>query len=182
MDNRERKREVDLTEYWRVIIKRKWVIIVFAGTIILFTGVFSFLATPVYRSTATLLIEEDTSKILSIDEAFGYYSPVFRDMTFLNTQLELLKSKSLAERVVNKLDLLSNPEFASREKKATNTLAFIKNIFSKKKSKPVDPDSAYRPDPVSELAETIQKGLSVNPVLETKLVEVSYSSPHKSLE
>lgn len=181
MDNRERKREVDLTEYWRVIIKRKWVIIVFAGTIILFTGVFSFLATPVYRSTATLLIEEDTSKILSIDEAFGYYSPVFRDMTFLNTQLELLKSKSLAERVVNKLDLLSNPEFASREKKATNTLAFIKNIFSKKKSKPVDPDSAYRPDPVSELAETIQKGLSVNPVLETKLVEVSYSSPSSVL-
>ena len=68
----EKKREVDLIELWRVIIKRKWVIMTFAGTLIFFVGVFSFLATPKYKSAATLLIEDETSRILSIDETFGY--------------------------------------------------------------------------------------------------------------
>jgi len=93
MDNREKKKEVDLMEYWSVIVKRKWVLITFAGSLIFFVGIFSFLATPKYKSTATLLIEEGSSRILSIEEAFGYQSPVFRDLRFFNTQLELLKSK-----------------------------------------------------------------------------------------
>ena len=72
MNNMEKKREVDLIEYWRVIVKRKWVIMTFAGTLIFFVGVFSFLATPTYKSAATLLIEEEASRILSIDDIFGY--------------------------------------------------------------------------------------------------------------
>ena len=77
MDYREKKKEVDLMEYWSVIVKRKWVLITFAGSLIFFVGIFSFLAAPKYESTSTLLIEEGTSKILSIDETFGYQSPVF---------------------------------------------------------------------------------------------------------
>ena len=37
----EKEREVDLLEYWRVIVKRKWVIVTFAGALILFVGIFS---------------------------------------------------------------------------------------------------------------------------------------------
>ncbi len=72
MNNVEKKREVDLIEYWRVIVKRKWMIMTFAGTLIFFVGISSFLATPRYKSRATLLIEDETSRILSIDETFGY--------------------------------------------------------------------------------------------------------------
>jgi len=70
VNSAEIKKEFDLLEYWRVVVKRKWVIVTFAGALIFFTGVFSFLATPKYESIATLLIEEETSRILSIDETF----------------------------------------------------------------------------------------------------------------
>ncbi len=83
MDYREKKKEVDLMEYWSVIVKRKWVLITFAGSLIFFVGIFSFLVTPKYESTSTLLIEEGTSKILSIDETFGYQSPVFSGFKIL---------------------------------------------------------------------------------------------------
>ncbi|MCK4759496.1 MAG: hypothetical protein KAT69_05575, partial [Candidatus Aminicenantes bacterium] len=69
---RYEKDEVDLLEYWRIIVKRKWVLIAFTGALVLFTGIFSFLATPKYESTATLLIEGERSKILSIEDEFGY--------------------------------------------------------------------------------------------------------------
>ena len=72
MNSAEIKKEFDLLEYWRVIVKRKWVIMTFAGALLFFVGVFSFLATPKYESTVTLLIEEESSRILSIDETFGY--------------------------------------------------------------------------------------------------------------
>ncbi len=124
------KREVDLMEYWRLIVKRKWVIVTFAGALFFFTGVFSFITTPKYKSTATLLIEEETSKILSLDESFGYQSPVFRDLRFFNTQLELLKSKSLAERVATKMNLLSRSEFSSGEKSKNGFVASAKDFIS----------------------------------------------------
>ena len=72
MNNVQKTSELDLMEYWRVIVKRKWVIMTFAGTLIFVRGIFSFLATPKYKSQATLLIEDETSRILSIDEIFGY--------------------------------------------------------------------------------------------------------------
>lgn len=177
----EKRKEVDLMDYWRVIVKRKWVLIVFAGSLILFTGIFSFLATPQFESKVTLHIEEGTSKILSLEETFGYQSPVFRDMTFFNTQLELLKSKSLAERVVKKLDLLSRPEFAGKEK-GRSVFATLESVLtlkwiSKKKSNREGLPSRYRSSPYSEIAESIQGALKINPIRDTKLVAVSYSSP-----
>ena len=72
MNNIDERKEFDLWEYWRVIVKRKWVIITFAGTLIFFVGISSFLATPKCKSKATLLIENETSRILSIDDTFGY--------------------------------------------------------------------------------------------------------------
>ncbi|MFX0202991.1 MAG: Wzz/FepE/Etk N-terminal domain-containing protein, partial [Candidatus Hodarchaeota archaeon] len=112
MNYKEERKELDLMEYWKIILKRKWVIVIFAGTLIFFTGVFSFLAAPKYKSTTTLLIEEETSRIFNIEDTFGYQPGIYRDMRFYNTQLRLLESKSLAERVARKMNLLSRPEYS----------------------------------------------------------------------
>ena len=182
MDNREKKKEVDLMEYWSVILKRKWVLITFAGSLIFFVGIFSFLATPKYKSTATLLIEEGSSRILSIEEAFGYQSPVFRDLRFFNTQLELLKSKSLAERVARKMDLLSRPEFEAYKKQKKSLLAAVGDIItfkwarSKKNTKDKRSKYLIPLNPYSEIAKGLQKSLKVKPLRDTKLVEVSFTS------
>ena len=76
MQNQDNQKEIDLMKYWEVIVKRKWVIIIFTGAIIFFVGVFSFLAIPQYKSTATLLIEEGSTRMLSIEETFSYQTPV----------------------------------------------------------------------------------------------------------
>jgi len=163
MISQDKKTEVDLMEYWRMIVKRKWVIIGFAGTLIFFTGLFSFLKTPLYRSTSTLLIEEETSKILSIEETFGVQSEFIQDLRFYNTQLKLLKSKTLAEKVVNKMSLLSRPEFKPKEKPKT-------------RAENEQPEAVLTSQAVSELAGKIQQSLVIKPVRETKLVELSYVS------
>jgi len=182
MDYREKKKEVDLMEYWSVIVKRKWVLITFAGSLIFFVGIFSFLVTPKYESTSTLLIEEGTSKMLSIDETFGYQSPVFRDLRFFNTQLELLKSKSLAERTARKMNLLSRPEFETYKEQKKSFLSSVGDFLTlkwiKSKKDGANNRSEYlnRLNPYSEIVEDFQKSMKVKPLRDTKLVEVSFTS------
>jgi len=181
MNYEERKKEVDLWEYWRVIVKRKWVIMTFAGTLIFFVGIFSFLATPKYKSTATLLIEEETSRILSIDETFGYQPQVFRNLRFFNTQLKLLESNSLAERVARRMNLLSRPEFGAGKNPKKGLIASAKDLFSFKwitaKRKSKDKKSKYLipSDPYSEVVKKVQGNIEVKPIRDTKLVEVSFT-------
>lgn len=184
MDYKEDIREIDLMKYWRMIAKRKFVVITFSGAIIFFTAIFSFLAIPQYKSTATLLIEEETSKILSIEETFGYQSPVIRDLRFFNTQLKLLKSKSLSERVARKMKLLSRPEFGAGKKPRKSPFATIKNIMTLKwiklgRKKKVE--SLNNSNPYSGIAGALQSNINVVQVPETKLVEVSYTSAYPVL-
>jgi hypothetical protein len=98
---REPEREFDLMEYWRVIVKRKGILFTFAGTVILLVGIYSFTASPKYQPTATLLIGEEASKTLNIQDEFGFvnYSSQIKEQIFINTQLQLLKSQAMADRV-----------------------------------------------------------------------------------
>ena len=41
--------EFDIMEYWRVIVKRKGVLITFAATVVLLIGLYSFVAPPKYK-------------------------------------------------------------------------------------------------------------------------------------
>jgi len=188
MKYRERGREtqVDLLDYWRVIVKRKGVIFAFAGTLILLIGIYSFTAPPKYKPTATLLIGEESSKILSIEDQFGLlgYSSQIREKMFLNTQLILLKSESLAERVARKMNLLSRPEFGAGEKLKKSIMAKVKGLVTfkwiKGKKKSAENDLALI-NPYSEIVKDFQKSIDVSQIPDTKVLEVSYSSSHPVL-
>jgi len=160
MNPEEKAKEIDLRDYWGIILKRKWLALTFAGAVIFFTVVFSFLARPKYKAMTTLLIEEQTSKLLSMEETFGLQSRVVQDLRFFNTQLQLLKSKSLAERVSSKLSLPVNPEFGAKKASKENQSKASKQSES--------------PNPYSGSAKKILKDLQISPVRDTKLVEVSY--------
>jgi len=186
MEKEEKLKEIDLMDYWRVVVRRKWVAITFAGAIVLFTGIFSFLATPQYKSTATLLIEEESSRILSIDETLGYEPRVVQDLRAYNTQLKLLKSKSLAARVARNLNLLSRPEFGAGKKPKTSLMAGLKYVVtfkwvSSRKNQEEGANLLTQESPYSILAEGLRNAIEVNPVRDTKLVEVSFSFPSPTL-
>jgi len=183
---RERETQVDLLDFWRVVVKRKRVIFTFAGTLILLIGIYSFTAPPKYKPTATLLMGEESSKILSIEDQFGLlgYSSQIREKMFLNTQLILLKSESLAERVARKMNLLSRPEFGADEKLNKSIMAKVKDLVTfkwiKGKKKSGENDLALI-NPYSEIVKNFQKSIDVSQIRDTKVLKVSYTSPHPIL-
>jgi len=185
VDERETEEKVDLLEYWRVIVKRKGVLLLFASVVIVLVGIRTFTATPKYQAKATLLIEDESAKMMSIEDEFGYRMGR-TDLRFFNTQLRLLQSESLADRVVTKMNLLSRPEF-SEDKKKNSFISGFKNFITlkwithKKKAEEDEQAIASLMDPNSEIIEMIQGGIDVSPIRETKLVEVSYKSEYPVL-
>jgi polysaccharide biosynthesis transport protein len=101
-----------LLEYWRAITKHKWSILGLALAILLLTALVVSSIAPSYRATATLLIEAGKNKVVSIEEV---YSGMNGSREYLQTQVEILKSRELAGKVVAKLNLDSNAEFDPRQ-------------------------------------------------------------------
>lgn len=178
--DKEERREIDLMDYWRVLVRRKNILFVFAGGLILLIGIYSFTVPPKYRPTATILIGEQKSKMLNVEDEFGFmgYRSQMQDLVYMNTQLNLLQSTSLAQRVVNSMDLLSHPQFGAKEKKGKSVLSFLKDFITFKwlsKKKNEDNISGMR-DPSVELAQSLKKGLTVSPIRDTSIFELSFTS------
>ena len=151
--------EINLLEYWYLLLKRKWVVIACVGAAVFFTAFYVFKVTPKYKAVSTMMIEDESSRILSIEDEFGYRRNVV-DPRFFNTQVKLLGSKALVERVARKLDLVHHPLFM--EESRNN---------HKKKTK-----DQGKIDPYSRLANALKERLDISPVRDTRLVEVGFTS------
>jgi len=189
MINTIEKKEIDVLEYWHVILKRKWILVTFGVVLLVFTAVFSLTSTRLYQATATIMIEEQSSGMLNIQDMLasgGYYQQDYLGTNF-NTQLRLLTSRSLAERVAKKMNFPARPEFRSAEKPGVNVFGGIKNLLTfrwlRGSARPAarQESSASQPSPYSAYAFTVLGGLGVSPVPETRLVDVSYTSPYPAL-
>ena len=180
MKHEEEKKEIDLMEYWQVIVKRKRVFITFASAILLFAVIFTFTAVPQYRATSTLFIEEDVSRVISIEDEFGNPRQV-TDLRAFNTQLEMLRSKNLAARVAERMNLLSRPELLKGIQPKRSMFSAVKNIVTLRwlisgKSKKGEENPRSQPNPYLGFAGLIQDNLEVSLRRDTKLVDVSYTS------
>jgi len=103
--------EREIGDYIRSVLRRKWLVL---GLGLIAAGIASVVAMsmpPIFRSTATVLIETGKSKILSIDEV---YSGPSQDREHYQTQVEILKSREIAYRTVMALKLWEAPEFDPR--------------------------------------------------------------------
>ena len=95
-----------LRDYLYILLKRKWVVMGTFLAIFLFAALRTFLATPIYLASTTLQITNDNpgsrvSATGGVPDFFGY-DPGDK---FQQTQYSILKSQSLAQRVVQALKL-----------------------------------------------------------------------------
>jgi len=130
----------------------------------------TFMTTPVYRATATIQIDVDAPKVVKLDNAIQTRDS--DSVRFYQTQYDLLKSRSLAERVASALELGGPAGFLSPTS-ASPWSKLIDLFFGSDRSKhQVD---LARQKAVA--AGIIQHGLTVAPVPESRLVRISFDSP-----
>ena len=99
------EQKLELLEYWRSITKRKWLILALSLVVALVAAVIAYALTPMYSSTATVLIEGSKGKILSIEDIYAGN----QQREHYQTQVEIMKSREVAERTVKALKLWEHP-------------------------------------------------------------------------
>lgn len=100
--------EIDLLQLWHTVWRRKLSILSLVLVVTMLATLIVLSITPIYRAIATLLIEQKAAKVVSIEQVYGLEGS---GNEYLQTQFQLLRSRSLAERVVRELELTTHPEF-----------------------------------------------------------------------
>jgi len=169
--------EIDLAQYWAVIARRKWSIMALALLITLLTGLIVFSITPVYKATATLLIEPQQPKLPSIEDLYGLAG---KDKQYYLTQLELLKSRKLAEAVIDKLQLEKNSEFVpAKNETSYNPLTWLHQWLA---TLSIGADKAEGEDHTRDLVvAAFQDRLQVALIKDTQMITLEFESESPAL-
>lgn len=152
------QQEIHLSHYWNVIRKR-WKV---AASILIVVLAAAFLSSyfqkPEYHSQIQLQIERENPNQLTVEDLFGIEAS---EQEFLQTQYVLLRSRGLAQRVIEEQNLLSDPDFYPQGITG-KTPAEIRQI-------------------TESMAGALTGGINVEPVRATTLVNISYIGPTPQL-
>ncbi|MDZ4251275.1 MAG: polysaccharide biosynthesis tyrosine autokinase [Sulfuritalea sp.] len=161
--------------FWRrSISKHKWSALGLAAAIALVTTLVVYSIQPTYRSTATLMLESNKSKVVSIEEV---YSSMSSNREYYQTQAEILKSEELARRIVSKMKLVDHPVMDPRQQ--------LDSGFSLKKLVPAswfgeDDSEKFSPEQLqAAVVGRFKKELTIELVRNSQLIRISYESPDK---
>jgi succinoglycan biosynthesis transport protein ExoP len=147
--------EFRFSDYWNIIVRRRRLIALCIAIGLAGAAAASFLAKPLYKASAVLSVEKDRGgpvEIGSADQGGASYDP-----EFLPTQMRLIRSREIAERVARQLNLAN----------AVDTAPTKSGFF-----RPADKDAASK-NALTLAALWVQGATDVQPVRGTTLVEIS---------
>lgn len=102
----------NIFDIFRVLRRWWWLIAAFVILSVIVTGYFVSRMDPVYQASSILEIKQQERKIFDQNSEVEDF---IVDNEFFNTQIELLKSSTLAGNIVDQFNLTSDPEFSILE-------------------------------------------------------------------
>lgn len=158
-------RERTLGDYWRILRKRKWTIIVSLVVVVTTAALVSLRMTPIYDAIVRIEVSNQNPSLLKLREDQQQYSAGDNQETLIPNQISILQSNTLALLVIRKLGLDKRTEFAGGQ--AQGSTGGMPTAIS-----------LGRED---QLIGAFQSNLKVLPAPSTSIIEVTYSSSNPRL-
>jgi len=156
-----------LRDYFRVLIKRVWVVL---GTLLIIFGatlIATLRSTPIYDAKGSIAINKPDPMLSNLRD--GNNSVDYYDPTDLDTEVRILQSDLLALQVIKELNLDKLPEFGGHGMRPSSSLELTTDA--------IQPDSAR----ATELLGAFKGNLRVLLVPNTRILEIHFRSPNKEL-
>jgi uncharacterized protein involved in exopolysaccharide biosynthesis len=159
----ERHVSESILHFWNVLVKWRWLIAAVSALGIAAGVTATLLTTPIYRATTTIQIDLEPAKVEAVQnpQAQNYDDPE----KYYLTQYELLKSRTLAERVVQDQNLAYDDAFLNSGHPSASLVH-------------ASGDRAAR---TARATGKVMAGLTIDPVRASRLVKVSYDSPNPAV-
>ncbi|NOY60242.1 MAG: hypothetical protein GXO75_15130, partial [Calditrichaeota bacterium] len=169
------ERQVSWRDYIRILYRGRWVIIASFILVMLATVFVTFTTEPVYQASAKLMIEKKSG----MGESLFDFTSMMKKESMINNQVEILKSRSLAEDVIrrlqispeaNRLRILGNkpPDGEIKGNIFTNVKQFLK-------SRKQDEDDL--PPSFDDIVKSFRGSVEVNPIRDTDMITISVTAP-----
>ena len=168
---------VHLLDYWAVILKRRWTVAVCAMVVFTTIAIGTLKKTPLYEGDVTLEIDPEPPSVVNFKEITEVGSNPYDVESYRETQYRILQSRSLAERVVNDLELYRRPEFYKRR--------MMFGLWEGNPEPLPQVDAVGPPDTSADYYRNSVRffmvSTDVSPVRRSNLVEVSFRSADREL-
>ena len=166
---------IDVKKLLQPILHFKWRIFSFALLVTALTIFIVLSMTPIYKASSMLLIESEQAKAIKIDEVYGINSG---QQEYYLTQFEIIKSRSIAERVFNDLNLINHPSF----NQPPSLFEEFKSQFNFIPQELASVDSQMALDIAKhQMIDGFAQNISISPIRKTQLVKISYESSDSKL-
>jgi succinoglycan biosynthesis transport protein ExoP len=151
-----------LLEIWRILNKRKWLILSIVAACLALNAVRTLMQTPIYTATVRLQIDP-MSNLVSGDQQD-------EEDNFMATQDLILRSHLMAERVAAALKLGEDANFF--RPRSVSVLSAVKRMFLSAPSGDEGPAARQ-----SKASDIVAGNVATNPLSDTRLIDISYSDP-----
>lgn len=147
-------------DYPAILLKRRWTVLWVFCSLVGAVTLYCFSATPIYQATTQILVERQQPRVL--ETRVGPAAENYPGEEFYQTQYKLLESPVLVKKVIEKLNLKAHPAYSRITAAA-------------------EPEAASGARAENRLMEAVAAGLTVTPVRNSSLVNLSYDSPDPQL-
>ncbi|WP_299597862.1 polysaccharide biosynthesis tyrosine autokinase [uncultured Microbulbifer sp.] len=162
---------IDLIALFFAVYEKKWYIAAFA-LIVTTAAYFSVQSIrDRYQATATLLLSTNQANLVSIRDV---YEAGAQRREFLMTQVEMLRSRAIAERVVDAVNLENHEEFNRPPKPSLSSK--VKHWLGMEDEAPSLDPAALSRRKREQIVNQIVDRINVQPVRTTQLIKLSYES------
>jgi capsular exopolysaccharide synthesis family protein len=162
-------------KYLALALRYRWLIVVCCSLSLAIGFVLTYTQTPIYQATVTVQIDRQAARVVKVgdvqDPNSGY------DDRFYQTQYDLLRSRSQAERVATDLNLAAAPDFLNPP--STSPWGKLRSLIFRSAST-ATPDNGNKGNLEQRkeaAAAMVQGGLSIAPTATSSLVRISFDSP-----
>ncbi|MEP0203745.1 MAG: polysaccharide biosynthesis tyrosine autokinase [Halioglobus sp.] len=175
---------IDLGRLLRAVLRHKWGILGFAFAVTLVSGLFVYSMEPVYSASASIVLESQQANVVNVEEIYTYDT---YDYNYSQTQYEILKSRSLAERVVRRLQLHKHPHYTDEEgDESKEPPWYAIDLKALLPAREQEPPVQYTQEELDEMAirdltGAVAGGLQISPVEYSYVVYLSYESTNPRL-
>jgi len=159
--------ELNLLEYWQILLDRRNVVFLCLGVVVVLGVLFTFLSTPQFRAVTVIQIERQGPDILTFKDVVGTDPAWNAYVDFYQTQYKILQSRTVLRVAAERLDLENRPELVSRTGSPVGRL--IRWARMRVSGPPQEADE------IDEAIAFITRGLVIAPVQSSHLVEIRFT-------
>jgi len=140
---------MSIKQFLRVVWARKWLVLALFVLVSVGGIAYTFQLPKLYTADTSMIVE------VRIDPVLGALAPALGSPGYMATQIEIIRSERVAARVVKMLGVERSPTAVAQWREATNAKIPLERYF----------------------ANLLQRGLGVEPVRGSNIINVSFSAP-----